>query len=238
MLTSRLAPASLPPDLRVYAIGDVHGCEDRLAALHRDIAADLAARPIADARLIHLGDYIDRGADSAGVIERLIRGPRLAGLRVHNLMGNHEHMLLAALHSPDPGAAQLWLRNGGDATLRRWGVGAAPLDPQWRDRLPAAHLAWLRALSLSERLGGYVFVHAGLRPGTTLGAQRPDDLMWIREPFLSWPERFEAVVVHGHTPVEQPVLRANRIGIDTGAVLGGRLTCLVLEADRLGFLAR
>lgn len=231
------APAMLPAGERVYAVGDVHGCLDRLRAMHLAIAADIAARPAASVTLVHLGDYIDRGPESAGVLDWLAEGPAPDGVgSVVNLMGNHETMMLAALAEGSGRAARLWLLNGGEATLHSFGLGNADDPGAWAERLPAGRLDFLRALPLTHRAGGYVFVHAGLRPGVPLAAQAPEDMLWIREPFLAAVEPFEAVVVHGHTPTRDPVVRPNRIGIDTGAVLGGRLTCAVLEADRVGFI--
>ena len=238
MITPTLAPASLPEGMRVYAIGDVHGCADRLCVLHHAIARDLADRPVADAQVVHLGDYVDRGPDSAGVIAMLLRPFPLVGdgarpLMV-NLMGNHEDMMLTALADAD--AAPHWLANGGDASLQSWDVPLRARALEWAAAVPPPHLAWLRGLRLMHAAGGYVFVHAGLRPHTPLAHQSRLDMLWIREPFLSFDGHLPAVVVHGHTPDHDPVLRANRIGIDTGACMGGKLTCVVLEADRLGFL--
>jgi len=230
------APAALPAGQRVYAVGDIHGCLDRLQALHALIAEDLAERPAAQPTLIHLGDYVDRGPDSAGVVARLAEDASLCGMPTINLMGNHEHMMLAALASDEPEATGLWLANGGADSLRSWGVPPSARPRDWQGYLPGPHLAFLRALSMQHAAGGYVFVHAGIRPGVPLERQSPHDLMWIREPFLSSQEQFGSVVVHGHTPRPEPVVRANRIGIDTGAVMGGILTCVVLEHDRLGFI--
>jgi serine/threonine protein phosphatase 1 len=243
MLTFTLAPGILPQDVRVYAVGDVHGCADRLDALHSDILADLARRPVAQPWLIHLGDYVDRGEDSAGVVQRLVRAPQLLsskvpGLMMGNLMGNHEHMMLSVLAEGDPQLAKLWMRNGGEPALRSWGIDGTEPASRWKHRIPLEHLVWLRGLDLYLELGSYLFVHAGLRPGIALADQTQDDLLWIREPFLSWQGEFGAVVVHGHTPGEEPVVRSNRIGVDTGAVLGGRLTCVVLQSDQMGFLSR
>jgi serine/threonine protein phosphatase 1 len=236
MITLTLAPASLPPGRRVYAVGDVHGCAEQLATMHALIADDLRQRPVAAPLLIHLGDYIDRGPASAAVLARLLTGPGIAGLEVVDLIGNHEAMLLEAIAGQHPDASGMWLANGGIATLESWGVTNLADPREWRRSMPPDQLALLRRLPLTRREGGYLFVHAGIRPRIPLDEQTPADLLWIREPFLSWPEPHPAVVVHGHTPVHVPVVRANRIGIDTGAVMGGVLTCLVLEADRLGFL--
>jgi serine/threonine protein phosphatase 1 len=230
------APATLPPDERIYAIGDVHGCDGLLAALHAQIAADLGARPVGRATLVHLGDYVDRGPDSAAVLARIAGPPPAAGLRVVNLRGNHEDMMRAALADPPP-AAQSWLANGGAATLACWGIGPDLPPRAWAARIDAWVHRTLAGLAPSHRAGGYLFVHAGVRPYVPLDRQDPNDLMWIREPFLSSDADFGAVVVHGHTPRPAPEERDNRIGIDTGAVAGGRLTAVVLEADRRAFLS-
>ena len=230
------APASLPPGQRVYAIGDVHGCLDRLEAIHALVAEDLEVRPTTGAVLVHLGDYVDRGPDSAGVVARLAAGDPLPNVPTVNLMGNHEHMMLAALATGETEMTELWLANGGADSLQSWQVPRSAQPKEWPSYLPMPHLMFLRDLALRHEVGGYLFVHAGIRPGIPLDRQSRHDLMWIREPFLSWNESFGSVVVHGHTPRHEPVVRPNRIGIDTGAVMGGMLTCVVLEADRLGFI--
>jgi serine/threonine protein phosphatase 1 len=239
MLDLSPAPATLAPDLRVYAIGDIHGCLDRLQALHAAIAADLAERPVAHAVLIHLGDLIDRGPDSAGVVAFVAQAPKPAGIaETVTLLGNHEALMLAALDAPEKDdAARLWVANGGADALLSWGVPRQTEPKDWRSCIPPEHLAFLRDRPLSRRIDGYLFVHAGVRPGVPLEQQEAHDLLWIREPFLSSKADHGAVVVHGHTPRPKPELRPNRIGIDTGAVMGGSLTCLLLEADRLGFLS-
>jgi serine/threonine protein phosphatase 1 len=230
------APATMAPGQRVYAVGDVHGCLDRLRALHGLIAEDLAARPADTPVLVHLGDYIDRGPDSAGVVALLAAGAPLADVPTTNLMGNHEQMMLAALATGETEATELWLANGGADSLLSWGVPRSAQPKEWPGYLPKPHLLFLRDLAVRHEVGGYLFVHAGIRPGIPLDRQTRHDLMWIREPFLSFKEPFGPVVVHGHTPRQEPVVRTNRIGIDTGAVMGGTLTCVVLEEDRLGFL--
>jgi serine/threonine protein phosphatase 1 len=234
------APASLPPGQRIYAVGDVHGCADRLALMHGAIAEDLAARPVEHALVIHIGDYIDRGPDSAGVIERLLRPfPSVPGTtppHLVNLTGNHEEMLLTALDEGSRAAAERWLANSGGETLASWGLSWRGGARAWREAIPPRHLGFLRGLGLIYRAGGYAFVHAGLRPGVPLEQQAREDMLWIREPFLSWPGRLPIVVVHGHTPEDAPQVRPHRIGIDTGAVLGGPLTCAVLELDGVAFI--
>ena len=239
MIDLRPAPAALPPGERIYAVGDVHGCADRLGHMHAAIAADLAERPVGSALLLHIGDYIDRGPDSAAVIEMLLRGPPVPGVPVVNLEGNHEDMLLTALANPDrPEPVEHWLFNGGTASLASWGVRDAADPAAWEQQIPPAHLDFLRSLTLKHTAGGYLFVHAGVRPGVPLEEQSRHDMLWIREPFLSHRGDFGAVVVHGHTPTGNPVTRPNRVGIDTGAVMGGRLTCAVFEGDRVGFVSR
>ena len=229
------SPGLLRPNRRIYAIGDIHGCLEKLRALHVAIADDLAQRPIRDARLIHLGDYIDAGPDSAGVLALLAAGPPIAGLTTVNLLGDHERTALDALDG-DPPSATDWLHEGGTATLRGWSIDPATPRDRWCERVPVAHLAFLRGLALSHRADDYLFVHAGVRPGVSLRRQAAEDLVRIRQPFLYSEEAFAAVVVHGHTPGPAPVLRQNRICIDTGAAFGGRLTCAVFEADRVGFI--
>ena len=231
------APATLRPGIRIYAVGDVHGCLDKLAAIHDAIAEDLAARPIEEPWLIHLGDYVDRGPDTAGVVANLVEAKAPAGISaVINLIGNHEDLMLTAIDTPTDAAVQHWMTNGGANSLHSWGIPLGTDPATWAARLPPAHLAFLRSLAVRHALGGYLFVHAGLRPGVPLAQQSRHDQLWIREPFLSSTADLGSVVVHGHTPRLKPEIRRNRIGIDTGAVMGGVLTCAVLEADRVAFL--
>lgn len=236
MITMSLAPATVPAGERVYAVGDVHGCSDRLAMMHRLIGNDLAARPVVAPTVVHLGDYIDRGEDSSGVIDRLLQAWPGRAPRFINLLGNHEEMMLGAYDSGDSGAVQHWLSNGGADTLASWGVPRRAKPRDWPRTIPPAHVAFLRALALEHVQGGYVFVHAGLRPGVPMERQSRHDKLWIREPFLSWTGELPGVVVHGHTPGHDVIARGNRICIDTGAVMGGVLTCVVLEGDRMGFM--
>lgn len=232
------APATLPPGHRVYAIGDVHGCDDRLGALHTLIVEDAADRPAEKVTIIHLGDYVDRGPQSRQVIERLMRGSPLAGAEMVCLMGNHEALMLKALRPPAGAprnhvdhAIELWLLNGGDRAMDSYGLGRA----DGRFHVPREHLDWIAALPTHHRIGGYFFCHAGIYPGVPLDQQDDHNLVWIREPFLSSEDDHGAVVVHGHTPIRGGHIEVfpNRIGIDTAAVFGGPLTCLVLEGDQL-----
>jgi serine/threonine protein phosphatase 1 len=228
------APGWLAAGERIYAIGDIHGCADRLRALLGRIAEDLAAAPIARPRLVYLGDYIDRGPDSATVLD-LVLADRPGRLPRTHLLGNHEAMLLAAL-AGDRAAATDWRLAGGKASLQSWGIDAEAPPEQWIRGIPAAHLALLGQLAPSHRTGGYIFVHAGIRPGVAIADQKREDLTSIRHAFLNSDADFGVIVVHGHTPQPQPVIRSNRIGIDTAAVFGGKLTCLVLEGEGMAFL--
>ena len=231
------APASVPPGTRVYAIGDVHGCLKRLVALHYAIAADLAANPIARSVLIHLGDVVDRGPDTAGVLW-LLSGPIAPKVRLRvDLCGNHEALMMAALKPEATAAdASLWLDNGGTRALASYGINPAMPPDAWRAAIPALHQSYLSSLAQSHAEGGYFFVHAGIRPGRPISAQTRDDMLWIRDEFLYDRTRHPLVEVHGHSMVRAPEILANRIGIDTGAVMDGVLSCLVLEGACLRFL--
>lgn len=235
---SQPARAALAPGQRVYAVGDVHGCDAQLGALHQAILDDLAARPVASPQLVHLGDYVDRGPDSAAVIARLM-GRAPGGLATTNLVGNHETMMRDALRGA--GAVALnWLDNGGEATLESWKL--SPLSPArgWRDGIGRPVLGFIERLPRTHRVGPYLFVHAGVRPGVALAEQQERDLLWIRQPFLDWSGDLglgePLVVVHGHTPTHEPEVLGHRIGVDTGACMGGKLTAVVLEGDDIRFL--
>ncbi len=235
-LQFRPAPGWLPRGKRVYAIGDIHGCDEHLAALHALIAEDLAARPTEAPLLLHIGDYVDRGPDSAGVVARLAAGPPVPGLRVVNLMGNHERTMLDALNG-ERSARTDWLFTGGRPALASWGADPEAPAETWRRTIPVEHQDFLHRLALHHREGGYLFVHAGIRPGLPMEEQESDDFLRIRHVFLNSEADHGVVVVHGHTPTKDgPTVRRNRIGIDTGAVFGRELTCLVLEGEQLAFL--
>jgi serine/threonine protein phosphatase 1 len=230
------APGWLPRGRRVYAVGDIHGWRDKLVALHALIAADFVARPTGSAVLVHLGDFINQGPDSAGVVALLSGGAPIAGMSVVDLLGDHERMLVDALDG-DRAAATDWLWAGGKEALASWGLPPDLPREAWAAALPAAAVTWLRGLSLTHREGGYLFVHAGIRPGVALAEQSRDDLTTMRQPFLSTEQAFDGIVVHGHSSSPSVVIGSNRIGIDTGAGIGGKLTCAVLEDDLIGLLA-
>lgn len=229
------APGWMPRGRRVYAVGDIHGCRDKLLALHELIAADYAARPGKAAVLVHLGDYIDQGPDSAGVVALLAAGPPVPGMPVVNLLGDHERMLLDALGG-DRAAATDWLWAGGRQALASWGLGPDLPREEWEASLPPAHVAWLRGLALSYREGDYLFVHAGIRPGVAFSDQSRDDLVTMRQPFISNEQDHGSIVVHGHSSSPSVQIAVNRIGLDTGAGIGGKLSCAVLEDDLLALL--
>jgi len=240
----KLGEARLPEGLRIYAIGDVHGCDDLLARMHDEIAADLETAPSPDHRIVHLGDLVDRGPDSAGVVERVSRLAREDG-RVLAIRGNHEEMLLAFLRDP-VGMGRRWIANSGDSTLANYGVEAAsaiggtamlpPISENFARKLPVPHRAFLEALPYWYRFGDFIFSHAGIRPGVPMEEQDPHDLVWIREGFLDSDDDFGAVVVHGHTPARRTEVLPNRINIDTGIIIWGKLTCAVIEGSEVRFL--
>lgn len=231
----------LPDGLRVYAVGDVHGRADLLKSLFSRIDEDLKKHPAAQSVQIFLGDYVDRGLDSAGVMDLLIE--RRQTHRVVCLKGNHEAFLIDFLE--DPQLLRLWAKNGGLATLASYGLTppinpnpkeAAELCASLRSTIPERHIKFLAGLELAFTCGDFFFVHAGVRPSKPLSCQREEDLLWIRDEFLRHEEPFEKIIVHGHTPVMEPEVRQNRINIDTGAYATGRLTCLRLEGDKIEFL--
>jgi serine/threonine protein phosphatase 1 len=233
--------AKTPPGTRVYAIGDMHGRLDLVDKLHALIRTDAGDAPGVRV-VVYLGDYVDRGPDSKGLVERLISEPLPLFETVH-LKGNHEDLMLEFLEQGGRGAA--WLVNGGDATLRSYGVAAPSpyaeeAHPAVRQRLleemPARHRGFFDSLRLSYRAGDYLFVHAGVHPAVALDAQDPRDLVWIREPFLESEADFGACVVHGHTIGWAPVIKKNRIGLDTGAYRTGTLSCAVIEGDSVRIL--
>ena len=237
------APPSVPADSVVYAIGDIHGEALKLDRLHALIRADAAGRAAERRIAIYLGDYVDRGPDSAGVVDRLI-ADTLPGFERVFLMGNHEDFLLHFLEAANSMSA--WFYNGGVQTLESydvdprghdaWMADPGELRDEFRSRLPPAHVGFFEALDLYRIEGDYLFVHAGLRPGRKLEDQSRADLLWIREAFIHSSADHGHIVVHGHTPCEAVEVRPNRIGIDTGAVYGGKLTALVLEGETRDYL--
>lgn len=232
----------IPAGRRVYAIGDIHGRADLLERLLGAIAADAATAATAPG-IVFLGDYVDRGPDSRAVVD-LVLDAVPAGFETVALMGNHEAMLRGFLDGDD---GSTWLANGGDATLRSYGADDGFARFGWPDpdaaraalrgAIPARHRAFFGDLRASHAVGGYLFVHAGVRPGVPLAEQSTQDLMWIRGPFLADDSPHGKMIVHGHTVAPEPVVRANRIGIDTGAWRSGRLIALAIDGARRWFLS-
>ena len=225
---------------RLYVIGDIHGRLDLLnriiVALHRDVEA---YGP--NALTVTLGDYIDRGIASRGVLDRLVENPFPTPYVA--LKGNHEELLERFLVNPAVG--KHWRSLGGPETLHSYGVPVsgfmmgknfAEAADRLRDAIPAEHMSFLRSLKTSLTHGKYFLCHAGVRPGVPLESQQEEDLLWIRGEFLSSKMDFGKIIVHGHSPVSEPHVLPNRINIDTGAFATGRLTCVVLEGDGYRFL--
>lgn len=238
-------PATVPPGRRVYAVGDIHGRADLLVKLLDELRADVEkggfeGRPI----LVFLGDYVDRGFQSKDVIDVLL-GSSLSPFETYFLKGNHEAAMLQFLR--DPSIGPRWAEFGGVETLVSYGVRpprARTSADEWalasqtlNDVLPPDHLHFLTNLDLSVRIGDYVFVHAGVRPGVPLDQQTEYDLLWIRDEFLSDRRPLGAVIVHGHTPTSKPHKDSRRIGVDTGAYLSGRLTAARFERDGVEFIS-
>lgn len=230
------APGSLPAGQRVYAIGDIHGCRDELARLYGLIAEDLRNRPTGAATLVTLGNHLNHGPDPSGTLALLAAGPPAPGLKTVSLLGDHEAMLLDALNG-ERAAATDFLWSGGRETFAAWGIDPDLPRERWEAALPPEVPAWLRSLVLTHRAGGYLFVHAGFRPGVPVHRQSREDLLTIRQPFLSSEQDLGIVAVHGHASTPSVHIGVNRIGLNTGAGSGGRLSCAVLEDDVIGLFA-
>lgn len=225
---------------RLYVIGDIHGRSDLLDRIVAAIARDVGAH--ADNSVtVTVGDYIDRGPDSRGVIERLRHNPFPTPYVA--LKGNHEDILDRFMRDPDVGSH--WRELGGLQTLNSYGIAVdrmllgrdyAQAAADFAAALPPAHANFLAGLKTSVSFDKYFVCHAGIRPGIPFEQQRDEDLMWIREEFLGSEMDFGKLVIHGHTPGEAPEVRPNRINVDTGAFATDRLTCAVLENGRHRFM--
>lgn len=232
---SRTILATLPPDTRVYAVGDVHGRSDLLAETIERIEDDVRRRPIKHVLEVYLGDYIDRGPDSNGVLDLL--AIRLVRRHAICLRGNHEAILERFLWR-DAEILHHWVKLGGIQTLASYDVvpssrSETPLAIQQSllAVFPREHELFLQCLRNSFVCGDFLFVHAGIRPGVPMNQQDPEDLFWIRDEFLNSGLNHGKVIVHGHTPVDHPDIRENRINIDTGAWRTGVLTCIAIEGS-------
>lgn len=237
------APA-VPEGAVVWAVGDIHGRLDLLEPLVEAIIADLSASSASRKVVVFLGDYIDRGPDSRGVLQLLAGLSDIQGVEWRFLKGNHEQAMLGFL--ADPSAGRRWCEYGGDSALRSYGLRIPELAHKteaWarvaadlRHKLTAREMEFLENLELSLTVGDYFFAHAGARPGVALERQTSEDLMWIRNSFLDSPAAFDRVVVHGHTPTSRAHVDHRRIGIDTKAYDSGVLTALRLEGRRRSVL--
>ena len=239
---SKKQPASVPDNVRVYAVGDIHGRLDLLQQLWKMIEAD-AANTSAKKLVVFIGDYVDRGPDSKGVLE-FLRNLRLEGGTVLCLRGNHDQAVLDFI--ADANFYRSWKNFGAPETLLSYGVRPPLFDndgelerarSEFVEKCPADHVKFLESLPYSYTVGSYFFSHAGARPGIPLEEQDPQDLLWIRDDFLDQRNAFDKIVVHGHTPEDSPRRRPQRIGIDTGAYATGCLTAVVLEKTEHKFLS-
>jgi serine/threonine protein phosphatase 1 len=232
------AAARLPDGVRIYAIGDIHGRSDLLEALLLQIKADCVLYPPSHPITVFLGDYIDRGPASREVLDLLLEYGRTK--EAVFLKGNHETFVQCFLN--EPAILDEWRLCGGLETLLSYGLKPS-VNPDAAEQIQLAddlartiskrHLKFLESLDLTFSSGDFLFVHAGIRPGVPIRKQREEDLLWIREEFLSCEQRFEKFVVHGHTPVLRPDFRSNRINIDTGAFATGLLTCVAIEGTSI-----
>jgi serine/threonine protein phosphatase 1 len=222
---------------RLYVIGDIHGRADLLDQMVEKIELDMRQYPGRQCLTITLGDYIDRGPDSRGVLDRLARNPFPTSYIA--LKGNHEELFERFMQ--DPSFGQHWRQLGGLETIHSYSVPVSALMAgrgfeaackALKLAIPNEHLRFLGSLKTSLTIGKFFLCHAGVRPGVLLKGQTEDDLLWIREEFLTSTMNFGKIVIHGHSPNEWPEVRPNRINIDTGAFATGRLTCLVVEDER------
>lgn len=236
------AIATVGAGKRVWAIGDIHGCADLLQALLAQVFAMQSI--LAPARIVFLGDYVDRGPGSRDVIETLIELKTFANVEASFIRGNHDYMMQEFLRQPQVG--QAWLAMGAGPALLSYGVEPPrnPASPsQWRetwarfnDTVPQSHRDFLAALEPSVQEGDYFFTHAGVRPGKSIARQKPTDLMWIRNAFLNDKRRLDKIVVHGHTVTSAPHSDHRRVGVDTGAYASGELTAVCIDAAERHFL--
>lgn len=236
------APAPVvPPGMRIYAVGDIHGRLDLLNGLLNQIEVDSQSGP-ENVLTVFLGDYVDRGPDSSGVLERLATGPQPTPFCT--LRGNHEEMVLNFFEDPD--LLNAWRKYGGLEFLHSYGVDVSDImrgqgyekaRDALKEKMPARHREFLEQTRHFVTYGDYFFCHAGIRPGVPCESQSPSDLLWIREDFLRFEGKSDKIVVHGHTPVAQPEIRQNRINVDTGAFATSVLTALVLENAERRFLS-
>ena len=236
----------MPEGIRLYAIGDVHGCRDLLVEMHAQIEDQIARDRPDDWRIVHVGDYGDRGPDTKGVIDVLI-ARMTADNRVICLRGNHDQGFQAFMESDSlrPGRdSHVFTRNGGETTAASYGVAADFSTPETmaatraalRDAVPPGHLEFLAGLPYVAEFGDFFLCHAGIRPGIAFDAQRHDDLIWIRQEFLDYPGLHPKVIVHGHTPADEVEVMPNRVNVDTRAFASGTLSAIMVDGGRKSLL--
>jgi len=229
-----LGKARAPSGTRLYAIGDVHGCITQLDALFQEIYKDLQSRPVADHKIITLGDYVDRGPDSRAVLQFLIEKRNAVPLIC--LRGNHDQRMLEFLDIPEE-VGEAFLHYGGRELLQSYGVDPdrtgdiTAIAQMFRQQVPRDHIAFLDSLPLSNEEQDYFVCHAGIRPGVDLKDQVARDLLWIRNAFLVHQQPHPKVIVHGHTPRDSVDIQSNRINLDTECYYSGVLSCVVLEGN-------
>lgn len=235
----------MPDGTRVYAVGDIHGRYDVLREMDELIINDYEASGAGlTPTVVYLGDYVDRGFQSRELLDHFVAHSPIPYQKVF-LLGNHDQWFLKFLEGED--VAQSWLRYGGDATLLSYGIRPnmrqdqaarmQAMHTEMVEKMPSSHKEFLTSLEYAFAFGDYFFCHAGVRPDLPLSAQQDQDLIWIREPFLSATVDYGKIIVHGHTVEEAPAMRKNRIGVDTGAYQTGNLTCVVLEENDIRFLS-
>jgi serine/threonine protein phosphatase 1 len=236
--------STLPEGVCIYAIGDIHGRADLLKKIHQKIRMDSVGNNARRKIILYLGDYVDRGTQSKEVLDELIENP-LRGFEHVYLMGNHEYAMMAFVNNPEE--AEAWLQWGGDATLASYGIEmkdendmlktSAIMQGELTEALPEEHKEFLQKLELYYESGDYIFVHAGLRPGVPLQKQYIEDLLMIRDEFILSKEGFDKTIVFGHTIFKEPFIKADKVGLDTGAYHSSALTCGVFFENRMRLLS-
>ena len=244
MAKIKLSDAKAPKNTRLYAIGDVHGCIEHLLKLHEQIRADLKKRPVEHYKIIHLGDYVDKGHASRSVIDFMVQLKQLDPNCIF-LMGNHEEKFLNFLELPEKYGLD-FIKYGGSSTVKSYGISLRRIRKTIKalknvsklltQHVPKSHVKFLRDLEFSTTFGDYMFCHAGVRAGIQLKQQSEHDLIWIKQEFLDHKELYSKVIIHGHTPFKEPQVKKNRINVDTGAATLGTLTCVVLEGKKHRFI--
>jgi serine/threonine protein phosphatase 1 len=209
---------------KIFAIGDIHGCLGKLRQLIQNINAD----PENDT-IVFIGDYIDRGSAAREVVDYVIK-VKAEYKKVVCLLGNHEYMFLRYLGGLDE---EMYLYNGGSATLFAYAISLSETPPERKAKIPRKHLKFFESLLPYYEANDYLFVHAGLKPGLILSQQTIYNLLWVRHEFIDTDYDFGKMIVFGHTPLSYPLIMPNKIGIDTGAVFGGKLTCVELPAVKI-----